>query len=485
MKKCLVISIRFLGDRYHGRTENGREPEWPPSPLRVFQALVAGVAPRWADVGLREREVPGLEWLQGLGAPRIIAPISHPGRPVLNYVRENLTDVAPDKRDAKFARPTIFRADPLVRYSWWFESCEQPLAEAVAHCARHCHSLGWGVDMIVGNGEITESEPVADTGEVWYPEPDPTDGGSILRVPRCSTSEASPGTLAELRDRYLHSLNRIRAARNPVPPLSAFAVVGYRRATDPASRPWTAFAILKPDASGNVAFDTARRCRDIAAWIRHVTGQVCVGWPFGEVAAFVQGHDESGSPLKGDGADARFMYLPLPTINSKLNRVESIRRVLIAAPPEFQDRVDWIRRRLPGQELIWNEKIVGLLNILPTSDWVLRQYVGESRVWSTVSPVIWPGHDDRDARKAEGILRKAFVHAGMSPELVATIEDMDWRPVGFRAGLELAHRYRTPDKIQGRQYHVRVRFPHAIRGPLAIGAGRYRGLGVFAAEGTA
>lgn len=132
-----------------------------------------------------------------------------------------------------------------------------------------------------------------------------------------------------------------------------------------------------------------------------------------------------------------------------------------------------------------NGNAVGLLTILPTSDWVLKQYVRESCAWSTVTPVVWPGHDDHDARKSEGILRKAFVQAGVSPELVATIEDLDWRPVGFRAGLELAHRYRTPDKIEGRQYHVRVRFPHPIRGPLAIGAGRYRGLGVFAAEGIA
>lgn len=38
-----------------------------------------------------------------------------------------------------------------------------------------------------------------------------------------------------------------------------------------------------------------------------------------------------------------------------------------------------------------------------------------------------------------------------------------------------------PDKIKGRMYPVRVRFPHPLRGPLAVGAGRYRGFGLFAA----
>jgi len=31
-------------------------------------------------------------------------------------------------------------------------------------------------------------------------------------------------------------------------------------------------------------------------------------------------------------------------------------------------------------------------------------------------------------------------------------------------------------------YHVRVHFAHPVKGPLAIGAGRYRGMGLFAAD---
>jgi CRISPR-associated protein Csb2 len=129
--------------------------------------------------------------------------------------------------------------------------------------------------------------------------------------------------------------------------------------------------------------------------------------------------------------------------------------------------------------------VKGLLNILPTSDWVLRQYTGTARDWSTVTPVVWPGHDDKDAKKAGEMLRKAFVQAGLPPELVAGIggDDLDWRPVGFRAGLDLAYRYAVPDKLRGRLSHVRVRFPQPVRGPLAVGAGRYRGFGLFARDG--
>lgn len=268
-----------------------------------------------------------------------------------------------------------------------------------------------------------------------------------------------------------------------LPEDTPFHVVGYRQAMEPELRSWVAFAILKPDASGNKSFHTPRRCRDVAAWVRHATGEVCKDWLFPNYAAFVHGHDENGKQTKGERADERFMYLPLPTINHALNRVESICRVLITAPPGFKDRIDWIRRRLPGQELIWDAEVVGLLNLLPTNDWVLNQYIGPkdgSRTWSTVTPVVWPGHDDRDQEKAERILRKAFVDAGISRELVDGIKEIAWRPVGFRAGVELASRYSLPDRLNGQRYHVRVRFAHPVHGPLAVGAGRYRGLGLFA-----
>ena len=38
-----LISVTFLDPVFHGRAD-GEEPEWPPSPLRLFQALLAGAA---------------------------------------------------------------------------------------------------------------------------------------------------------------------------------------------------------------------------------------------------------------------------------------------------------------------------------------------------------------------------------------------------------------------------------------------------------
>ena len=48
MTTYFCISVRFLLPYSHGRDEND-EPEWPPSPLRAFQAIVAASAGRWNE----------------------------------------------------------------------------------------------------------------------------------------------------------------------------------------------------------------------------------------------------------------------------------------------------------------------------------------------------------------------------------------------------------------------------------------------------
>ncbi|MBX9622589.1 MAG: type I-U CRISPR-associated protein Cas5/Cas6, partial [Gemmataceae bacterium] len=46
MGSSFCVSVTFLDPAFHGRGDGG-EPEWPPSPLRLFQAVVAAAAARW------------------------------------------------------------------------------------------------------------------------------------------------------------------------------------------------------------------------------------------------------------------------------------------------------------------------------------------------------------------------------------------------------------------------------------------------------
>lgn len=221
---------------------------------------------------------------------------------------------------------------------------------------------------------------------------------------------------------------------------------------------------------------------------------------------FVHGKTSDGSkPPSGPSSPDRFQYLPLPTINPKLDRVESIRRILIAAPPHCSREVNWVRRAMAGAELVNHDGPAALLTILPGTDFVLKQYVEKSRVWSTVTPVILPGYDDPDhlrrklrngvdaetqkrylARldaRMEELLRKAFRQAGYSNDLVDQLE-LEWRDVGFRSGVDLASRYLPPENLgNAPRVHVQVRFPSEVQGPIAVGSGRFRGFGLFAMVG--
>jgi CRISPR-associated protein Csb2 len=149
---------------------------------------------------------------------------------------------------------------------------------------------------------------------------------------------------------------------------------------------------------------------------------------------------------------------------------------------------------------------------VPGDDRVLSAYTRPASVWSTVTPVVLPGHDEADPKtrarrrekaattedrqtvdqradaRTEGLLRTAIVQAGFPAELAQAAE-LDWRPVGFRPGVDLAHRYEMPDYLRRfPRYHVRLRWKSAsgddvaVRGPIVIGAGRYCGFGLFAAE---
>ena len=119
----LCITVRWMDDRYHGLLDREGPPEWPPSPFRLFQALVAGVA-RHGELDSELRK--SLEWLESLPAPVIIAPRACNGQIIKRFVPNNDGDKVPDRQKrltAKTSRPTIMLGAPEIHYLW-------PLAKA-------------------------------------------------------------------------------------------------------------------------------------------------------------------------------------------------------------------------------------------------------------------------------------------------------------------------------------------------------------------
>jgi CRISPR-associated protein Csb2 len=537
MTSSLCITVRFLQPMCHGRGDRP-EPEWPPSPLRVFQALVAAAAGRWNERTCLESAASALRWLERQPPPLIVAACGESARvPYRLYVPDNVGDRVAgswsrggtaslaEYRTEKDVRPTQLPPDgEAVHYLWPlrgsdpdFDECKEVLFAA----ARSITHLGWGVDMVAANASVL-SEPAARKlpGERWCPSP-----GAFLsryRVP-------AEGTVNALIHKHRAFLNRLSPEGGfiPVPPLSDFNVVGYRRSTEPTVRSFAAFSLLRPDASGYRPFDAVRRGREVSGMLRHAAGAEnianALGWSPEKVATFILGHGESPGEVHAPVQGSRLAFLPIPSIEprgeGRALTVASIRRALIVVSGgQASEDLQQLARLLSGAELFAEGQSapVAMLARIPETDRILRRYTDKAPTWATVTPMILPGYDDprklrvrlntppelgrrplgeneqkellaRLDRRIEFLLRKAIRQAGYSEELAQHAE-IQWRPGGFWPGTELASRYEFPEKLRRfRRLHVRITWrdtacqPISIPGPICLGGGRFHGLGLFAA----
>jgi CRISPR-associated protein Csb2 len=480
--------------------------------LRLFQALAAAAAARWNERSRLEYAAPALEWLEKQPAPTIIAPVGVASdAPYLLYIPNNTADLLVPawkkgdvgkvvKREQKPVCPAHIRGD-AVHYLFLvpdgdteFETHRNTLIDA----ARSITHLGWGVDMVAGNGTVLSATEAANLpGERWQPTEGTLAGG--LRVP-------ISGTLNDVATKHTAFLNRLSEdGFNPVTPLSAFRVVGYRRATDPPPRRWAAFRLRHP-LEDRAAVFSMTRANCVAAMTRHATALIAEqqGRDKDWIDRYIHGHRSTG-----DDSLPRFSYVPLPSLERRGERgihVGAIRRVLVAELLDAgESHLQWARQMLPGQFLT-EEKIddaelrkKALLTPLTGGDWVLRQYTDDADTWVSVTPVVLPGCDARAQKRSGGrsgssgqrtgklakamkLFLKALRHAGYSPDALA--DDPEFSSVTFWPGGEQSLRYHRPsylNKDYWSVYHVRIRWKQPVRGPLAIGAGRHCGLGVFAA----
>lgn len=541
MPAQLRISVRFLDGTFHGRGDGG-EPEWPPSPLRLFQALTNAAARLDGD-GVGIQSASALGWLESLQTPpEIFTSTATPAGGYQLYVPDNVGDLVAKQwsagkyfdsknhpidisgyRTEKPVRPLRLSGDAAVHYLWALDTVADYTAhsDVLVSIARAITRLGWGIDLVVTDAAFetkVEGRPHV-FGERWFP--DETSGGTSLRVP-------VTGTLRALDERHAAFLGRIRHLDDggevfvPVPPLAptAFRVITYRREGDPVRPPFAIFALRQLDDSSFRTFDPVRRGLHVAAMVRHVAGSPDIarslGWSDAQIARLVHGHaDEESS----DTSDARLLFLPIPSIESrgqgKATVVGAIRRILIAVHGSMKrDELRRLAQRLDGLELI-DEKsgdAVALLSRLSDSDKLTKDnYLASSATWATVTPVVLPGYDDprklrqrlRESsgltaeeknalvaklrQRIDSLLRKALRQAGYS-ETIAHHAAIEWRGSSYWPGADLASRYMTGDQHRRfRKLHVRIQFrdehgqPLPITGPLCIGGGKFSGTGLFAA----
>ena len=482
MTRFLVLSIRFLDGRYHGLTNNGTQAEWPPSPFRLFQALVAGNS-RASE--LSEPVRGALTWLESLEAPDIFSPPAQAGRVTITYVPNNTIHLNGTRRTPKFIRPTQFSRDRLLQYVWSFDDAlpnASQNAGIVVESAKHIRCLGWGIDLAIGHGEILDRQVVPTTGRVRYRPGTTLMPDTIeLRVPRRDSLTSLERAHADFTERYESAGVTVLESAAAI-----YKPCGYR--VDP-SRPYRIFELRKAD--GRRFRYPPRKLIHIAGMVRHLAIRAMKKNPPHDVdkdwaETYVAGHATE------DGHDHRQLsYLPLPSIGHA-HADPGVRRVMIAAPMGDEGWLDHLARHLAGRmlkPLQGNEFANGDAPLLVPApyDNIARFYTQASNVWASVTPVILPGHDDRKPAKRRRLIEKALAQSGIEQpcefewsaishfpkSFSAHKYDRDKRPVGY---------FRPGHLLSQTAVHLMLRFDNDVRvpGPMTIGAGRHCGFGLMA-----
>ena len=508
---CLLISVRLHDGRYHGR------PDWPPSPARLFQALVAGAA---RGDTLPEEDRRAFAWLEELNPPIINAPLMRAGQSFRNYVPNNDLDAVggdPERvskiRAPKLIRPTLFDAEAPLLYVWTIDDAPDAQANARRICAiaEQLYQLGRGIDMAWAAGEILgaeEAEARLAAGGVLHR---PSDGvaDATLAVPLKGSFESLVLRHKKMRGRFQTLYESKPGKKQPdrkvaigqifvQPPKPRFRQVSYG---SPPTR--LLFDLVGEKASWRLdrIVELTQRVRDGAA--QRLKDKL--------IREAEKVHNALVGRRDANEADkaARVRVTPLPSIGHR-HADRAIRRILVEIPPNCPLRADDVAWALSDLLLISDDgEIISELAPAVEQGMLAHYGVGDAkpaRLWRTVTPAALPqavarrridpnrlaaeaesGAARLDAksgeerageeRRAVGAVAHALRHSGVSsrPSCVRVqrepFDAKGARAEAFAPGTRFA---------KERLWHVEVAFAEAISGPLVLGDGRYLGLGLMA-----
>lgn len=470
----LHLTIRLLDNRYHGRSDGG-DPEWPPSPFRVFQALLAGAKARWSD-----EVAEAFAWLEKLTPPLIHAPRTRLANPLLVWIPNNDEKHG---RTQKIFRPHILmgdRKDWRIDYFWSDAGSADSLHHAgiITQCARHIRCLGWGIDMAIGMGRVIEALPDPPTGFELYTPAEFQRGGNPLRVP-CA------GSLRSLEMAHHGALNRIRF--NPEtgqeelhddPGKTSFDICAY--GASPA-RPYCAFELCRPNGEDSLSFDP-RHIKKWVGMIRGLLNSMCVHNAIGrdKVDRILLGHPKEYS-------GPRVSIMPLLSVGHR-HAGGRVRRIILAEPFDGSGEICRQLAEILNNKCLVPEKsnqpVAQLRRLSQNDRYVRKWYAGSARQWASVSPVLLPGFDHPRSNNETKVLERAerLVHKSLHQANIAVPCRIEISPISWWDDVPHARGFVPRDKLgPAPRYHVKLTFDQPFTGPLSLGRQRYTGFGVFAA----
>ena len=459
-----AIRVTYLTGRvYSAEFDDGdlkSQPEWPPHPSRLLSALVAA----WGDSGADPKLRPALEWIEKQDPPEIHAGDLAGRKPVQVFVPVNDNARLPEDRPRKGRTfPSGVLSCPEV-YFVWPHAPEPGVRLALDTLLERTSSLGHSACLVAA--EIQDSAPTNGLN-MWRPMP----GGQIrLRVPY-------EGRITELE----RSFERFRRDPSKVnrPGRGKTAVYGApEKAEQPAARGcFDRMIVLRRDAGPRASL---RSTLSVTAALRGALMSLAPQ----TVPEYLSGHAPGSTPeqpVRSERAHVALVPLPFVDAAHATGDLLGVAALLPAALTTGERQVCWdVMSGVAKLEMGWGWWDVSLTdaeearsNLLPGA------WCRPATVWSTVTPFVFDRYPkDPYGTEAEQVVRLAIERIGLpAPRDV----DLHYNP--WHTGVPKASLFPPAPARNGkpRRYHchVRLEFAQPVAGPLAAGAGRFYGYGLF------
>jgi CRISPR-associated protein Csb2 len=495
----LALQVRFADPSYHGVGDKfgRREDSWPPSPARLFQALISGSA-RGRGIGDSQREL--YCWLEELPSPVICAPRRVGKAAEFNfYPPPNDRDKVggdPARRIAgekKWVSPTLIESSLPLIYLWRIEPSERDRAEALQREARRLYQLGRGVDFAWAECLVLEEEEGRELlasyrGEILEP-------GVNEQVTILSPVKGSFQSLVER-----HKWQRVKVGLEGGKRKGAKAAVHYSRPPAPLFQRQgygvrshlVMFELVSAADRGRLADFPLERAPELMERLRDLAIEKWRAVGDDEQLRIVERYYVGRRPDGSNDCPTRDRprIVPIPSLGH-VHADRRIRRFCIEVPSSCPIDFDDIAWSFDGLELTGagGRTVVTSRSSRDPRGERMCGYLGigrRSRRWMTVTPAALPFREigvgrsgDPKVRMMQSIasaVSRALGYAEVPAKpLEVRIQRAPFEVSGVAADLFA----REPRFPAARLWHVDLDLSRPVEGPLLLGDGRFYGLGLF------
>jgi CRISPR-associated protein Csb2 len=514
----LILSLRFPTERYvAASTTNRDELEWPPHPARLMLGLLAT---HYRSGGPPEERA-ALQWLCEQGAPDLYLPPEDRCTPeTLSgvFVPQNPTEAKSIQHPRKartFPSLLLPEDQAFILLHWPDAEPDSSIRACLDGLLRGLARFGHSSSLVAG--EITDSIPRGEWRHLRPVSPDdPAPADCRLRIPWSGllTSAEEVYEAAERENELIAALERRDRAEERGRPLTKFeassrgrydprhVTAGYREKLpeSPISSPWeNTLFVFQRDGGDRLGLSSTWQLT--ATLHQTMLDRWCRRYPDTPVPSWISGH-RAGEGKTAPSSDCHLAIIPM----ANLDHAHADGRLLgIGIGFPRADRIGLDRQQL---RLQWRKMLVALLDegrlelspkdrawtfaLVPddgsSGRTALRSatWTRPAKVWHSVTPVILDRHPKPSFEKnpeaweesCRAIIADACRRTGLPvPEKILV---SPYSPV---LGAPPAPAFIAPASRPGRparfHLHACLWFAEEITGPVLLGAGRFRGYGLF------